>query len=78
MQQSIIALATKKEKQQNLETSLGIKITVWIFQATNFWNCTQKDLNMVKKGKPQERKRISSNGCTKQRHESEFYVSENW
>ena len=31
---------------------MGKKTTVWIFQATNKRNLTQKDLDMAKEGKP--------------------------
>ena len=34
---------------------MGRKTTVWIFQATNKQNLTQKDLDMAKKEKPLER-----------------------
>ena len=49
----------------NLETGIKGKTTVWIFQETNKGNLTREDLNMAKKGKPYERKLISSNSSTK-------------
>ena len=36
--------------------------TVWIYQETNKRNLTRKDLNMIKKEKPRERKEITSVG----------------
>ena len=34
---------------------MGRKAIVWTFQATNKLNLTREDLDMTKKGKPEER-----------------------
>ena len=34
---------------------MGRKLTVWIFQATNWQDCSREDMDMVKKKKSQER-----------------------
>ena len=31
------------------------KTTIWIFQATNWQDCTQEDMDITTKGKSQER-----------------------
>ena len=41
------------------------KTTIWILLATNWVDCTREDLVVAKKGKPQERNRISFNNSTK-------------
>ena len=44
---------------------MGRKTTLWKLQATNKRNLTRKNENMVKKEKPSERNRISSDSCAK-------------
>ena len=53
-----IAAASNSIDYQNSKTEMGRKTTVWILQVTNSRDYARKDLNMLKKGKPQERNRI--------------------
>ena len=55
----------KSNRKQKLENKNGKKTTEWILQATNRQDCTQKNVDMAKKEKPQERKWISFNSRTK-------------
>ena len=41
-----------KQKNNNWKTEMGRKTTVWIFQAANWRNLTQKDLDMILKERP--------------------------
>ena len=46
----------KHQQNRNYKkTKTRRKTTVWIFQVTNKRNITQENLDMAKKGKPQER-----------------------
>ncbi len=54
---------------------MGRKAIVWIFQATNWQNLIQEDLNMAMKGQSLERNWISSNSSTKQCYEDHSYLS---
>ena len=51
---------------------MGKKAIVWIFRATNKRNLKPKDLDMDKKGNPNERNLISSNRSSKQRHKNQL------
>ena len=58
---------TKKKKKK-----MARKTTVWILQATNWRDCAREDLDIVKKGKSLEGKRISINSTTKQCHKHQL------
>ena len=53
-----------EKNNKNKETVMGRKITVWIFQVTNLYDCTQEDRNVTKKGKSKERNLIATNSNT--------------
>ena len=65
--QKTIQRITEPKKKKNLK-KMGIKTTVWIFQATSKWNLTQKKLDIAKKVKLYERNWISSDSNTRQLH----------
>ena len=45
----------KTNEDKNEVTKMERKTTVWIFQDTNKWDCSRENLDMVKKGKSQEK-----------------------
>ena len=51
---------------------MGRKTTALIFYVSNKWYCTQEGMEMVKKGKSQQRNWISSDSSTKC-HKDQLY-----
>ena len=56
---------------------MGRKTTPWTFYATSKRHLTQELMDVAKKGKPCDRKRISSNSSTKQYYKNQYYQSKN-
>ena len=52
-------IRTNSKTTKSKKTRIGRKRTLWILQATNWRDCTQEDMFMAKKKKPQERNCIS-------------------
>ena len=52
----LIKELSDQQNNNDLETKMGRKTNVWIFQTTNKRNLTREDLDMAKKGKPLGRK----------------------
>ena len=58
----------QQQSENTQKTKMGRKTTVWTFQKTNKRNPTRDNLDITKKGKPLQRKWMSSNSNTEQRH----------
>ena len=59
----------------NEETKMERKTTVWVFQATNYQNLTGKD--QLRKGTIKKGTKSFYNSGTKQNHKDQLYLSEN-
>ena len=57
-----------QQNNNNYETEMGRKITLWLLQVTNCRNLTREDQEMAKKWKLEEKIGIYPNGSPKQRH----------